>query len=284
VPPPAPATTAPPATRQLATWPFARYSPFNVPLGSGATFDGRQVAQGGEINTDNGFGVSVGGAGYPLVDQASDRSDHESHYSFISPDGVTAEEWYKYQDPSNPNRNSSITDLRGDGLRTSVSPGTGRHRQQRASQISQLAGLIRVADLERGAIPHALAIALPNRTLRKGFVWPAYGQDGDAWRAYQGFVPMGALVAIPSWVQAPPGLSPAGRMVWTALQRYGAYVVDRTGPSSVLEAEAAADALIDPARGDMVAIMSQVRVVTNSSQTQVGGPGIRLAPLAPAIG
>lgn len=283
VPPTVPATTAPTAVRDAAAWPFSSDSPWNVPLGSGATFGFREVAAGGEINTDNGFGVSVGGAGYPLIDQAATRADHESHYSLIRPDGVTADEWYEYQDPGNPNRNSSVTDLRGSGLRTNAGPGTGPHHQQRASQVSQLGGLIRLGDLEKGVIPHALGIALPNRTLQSGYVWPAYGQDGDARSAYYGFVPMGSLVAIPSWIPMPTGLSRAGQMIWYALSHYGAYVVDRTGPPLVLFAEAAADTSIDPARAELPAIVSQLRVVTNNSQYQVGGPGNRLAPFAPPL-
>jgi hypothetical protein len=133
-------------------------------------------------------------------------------------------------------------------------------------------------------IPHALALALPNRTLRSGYVWPAYGQDGDAANTYRGFVPMGSLVAIPSWVPMPSGLSPVGQMIWNALSHYGAYVVDRTTPSSVLAAEAATDAQVEAARQDMTAIMSQVRIVTNTGQFQVGGPGERLAPRAPPLG
>ena len=50
-------------TRDLRTWPFASTSPWNMPRGDGAAFDGRQVASGGNINSANGWGVSVAGAG-----------------------------------------------------------------------------------------------------------------------------------------------------------------------------------------------------------------------------
>ena len=114
-------------------------------------------------------------------------------------------------------------------------------------------------------------------------MWPAFGQDSDAASAYTGFVPMGALLAIPPGTPMPAGLSPAGQMIWTALRNYGAYVVDRTGPSSVLIAEASADGAVNPARADLAQIMSQVRMVTNDSAASVGGPGNRLAPTAPAL-
>ena len=51
-----------------------------------------------------------------------------------------------------------MTDLRGDGLHTNAGPGTGTVHQQRASQVSQLGGLIRLADLNHGVIPHAISI------------------------------------------------------------------------------------------------------------------------------
>jgi hypothetical protein len=241
-----------------------------MPRGDGAAFDGRQVATGGNINSANGWGVSVAGAGYALVDQAtSGNAYYEGHVSIIRGDGV--------------NRNSSVTNLLGDGLHTNAGPGTGTVHQQRASQVSQLGGLIRLADLNRGVIPHALAIALPNVTLRSGWVWPAFGQDGDGAGVYSGFVPMGSLIAIPSGVSMPAGLSPAGQMIWTALRNYGGYVVDRTGPSSVLVAEAAAQGAVSPAIGDLSRIMPQVRMITNNSQATLGGPGNRLAPLAPPL-
>jgi hypothetical protein len=271
------------SSRDVTTWPFASSSPWNMPRGDGATFDGRQVAGGGAINASNGWGVSVGGADQPFVDQAHSLPYHEGHVSLIRADGVTADEWYQYYNYASPNRNSSITNLRGDGLHTNAGPGTGRVHQQRASQVSQLGGLIRSADLALGVIPHALAVALPNGALRSGWVWPAFGQDGDAPTAYHGFVPMGSLVAIPSWMPMPGGLSHAGQMIWTALRNYGAYVVDRTSPSSVLVAEAAAEGSIAPARRDMAAIMSQVRLVTNSGPGSPGGPGNRLAALAPPV-
>jgi len=271
------------SSRDVTTWPFASTSPWNMPRGDGATFDGRQVASGGNINASNGWGVTVGGADQPWVDQAHTLAYQEGHVSIVRADGVTAEEWYQYYNLGNPNRNSSITDLRGDGLRTNISPGTGSLHQQRASQVSQLGGLIRSADLATGFIPHALAVALPNGTLRSGWVWPATSQDGDAATAYTGFVPMGSLLAIPSGTPMPPGLSAAGQMIWTALRDYGAYVVDRTTPSSVLFAEAAAEGAVSPARRDLPAIMSQVRLVTNSGPGSVGGPGNRLAPLAPPV-
>ena len=79
----------------------------------------------------------------------------------------------------------------------------------------------------------------------------------------------------------PAGMSAAGKMIWTAMRDYGAYVVDR-GATSPMVAEAAAASAVNPARGDLGKIWPQVRMVTNAGKASVGGPGKRLAPLAPA--
>ncbi|HZP31141.1 MAG TPA: hypothetical protein VFC99_19485 [Acidimicrobiia bacterium] len=255
---------------------------WNTPLGDQATFDSRTIITNAEINSDNGFGVSVGNAGYALADQSTANPYNESHYSFINSDQVSATEWYQYQNLSNPNRNNVLTDLRRGGIWTDgmANGPVGTVHQVRASKFSQLGGLIRLWDLQQGVIRHALDIHLPNSALQSGWVWPAAGQDGDAATAYYGFVPMGSLLAIPRNVPMPSGMSAAGQMIWHALQTYGAYVGDR-GSTAPLNAEAAAAAAVNPARADMAKIAPQLRMVTNASQTNVGGPGNRLAPLAP---
>jgi hypothetical protein len=109
-----------------------------------------------------------------------------------------------------------------------------------------------------------------------------------------GWVPYGSLLAIPSNVPMPSGMSAAGQMIWTALRNYGAYVVDCMGPVSGatnsltgLRAEAAAAGAVAPAQNDMAKIAAQLRRVTNNTTdrgaTNLGGPGTRLAPLAPPL-
>jgi len=256
---------------------------WNTPRGASATFDSRQVSASGEINANNGFGVSVGSAGYALVDQINTNPYAESHYSFMNADGVSATDWYQYQNTGNVNRNNVLVDLRAGGIWGSGMQNgpVGSVHQVRASKVSQLGGLIRLYDLQQGVIRHALSIALPNSALKSGWVWPAAGQDGDAASAYYGFVPMGSYLAIPSTATMPAGMSSAGQMIWTALRNYGGYVVDR-GSTAPLFAEAAAASTVNPARADLAKIWPQVRMVTNAGPSAVGGPGSRLAPLAPA--
>jgi hypothetical protein len=252
-------------------------------MGDGAVFDGRKVVPGDfRINASNGYGVSVGGAGYSLVNQAAGGEDH---YSIYQPNGTVADEYYQYRNPSAPYYTHVVTDLRGSGV------GVGWID---ATQMSQLGGLVRLWDLQHGVIPHALQIALSGTILNKTYVWPALSADATA-SVNTGFVPEGALLAIPADATMPAGMSAAGQMIWTALRDYGAYVNDRTDlPSwpgagaTVLRAEAAAETAISPARADLAKIGAQLRWVTNNTTdrgaTNLGGPGNRLAPLAPGVG
>jgi hypothetical protein len=260
--------------RDARLWPFASDSPWNTPLGDGATFDARPVVPGPfNISAANGYGVSVGGAGYQLVDQPGG----EYHYSIYRADGVTVDEYYRY---GHTNQNAMVTDALGDGV------GVG---WDTATQLSQLGGLIRVWDLQRGVIAHALQLGAAATILNSTAVWPAKSVDAYA-KSNTGFLPYGSLLAIPKDAAMPAGLSPVGEMIWTALRDYGGYIADAQGqvggPTesfTSLRAEAAADGLVAALQPDLSKIGPQLRWVTNSSQSQVGGPGARLAPLAPDL-
>jgi outer membrane biosynthesis protein TonB len=260
--------------RDARLWPFAPDSPWNTPLGDGATFDPRPVVPGPfNISAANGYGVSVGGAGYALVDQPGG----EFHYSIYRADGVTVDEYYRY---GHANQNAMVTDARGDGV------GVG---WDTATQLSQLGGLIRRWDLQRGVIAHALQFGAAATILNSTAVWPAKSVDAYA-KSNTGFLPYGSLFAIPKDAVMPAGLSPVGEMIWTALRDYGGYIADAQGqvgsPTenfTSLRAEAAADGLVAAIQPDLRKIGPQLRWVTNASRDQVGGPGARLAPLAPDL-
>jgi hypothetical protein len=281
---PAPSTTEGPdavptfTSRDPRTWPFAPSSPWNMPRGAGATFDPRPVVPGPVgVSAANGYGVSVGGAGYLLVHQGPG----EYHYSLIRPDGLTADEYFMY---GRPGENHVVTDLRGSGVDVGYDV---------ATQLSQLGGLIRLHDIQQGVIPHALQMSCSPLVLSSNFEWPAVSGDRFA-PGNVGFLPYGALVAIPSNAPVPQGLSRVGRMIFTALRDYGAYCADAQGEvGSATEnltsfrAEAAAELALTPAASDLERIASELRWVTNNSRdrgaTNVGGPGPRLAPLAPPL-
>lgn len=254
-------TTVPVVTRDARLWPFRSTDPFNTPLGDQAAFDTRALGPTPNINT-LGYGVTINGAGYSSPAQ---HDGVENHITTIQPDGVSVLDYIGVP----PVKNGGPYDIRT----SAIGAGTG------ASHIGRLAGVLRQDDMVNG-IRHALKLSLPGSMLKKGWVWPAQGQDAST-SDYAGFVPIGSLVGIPRSATMPTGMSPAGQKVWTALRTYGGYVTDRGG---AIMAEATADAAVNPARADMSKIWSQVRMVTNSTPTNIGGPGARLAPVAPPIG
>lgn len=304
IPPPAPpAASAPsasptavtPGSRDVTQWPFASDSPWNMPLGSGATFDPRPVvtlqnstpwlnSQEYSIPvvyasaSDPLVTVTATGGSFPgpvtlrIPPGARAAAGSDGHLVVISPDRLHANEFWTLDLVSRTAGVNLPVDLRGSGV------GIG---WVRATGVSALGGLIR--SQETGTIRHALAIALPWSVLGSGHVWPAISDDdGGA----PGFTPEGSLLAIPAGTPRPPGLSPLGNAIFDAFSRYGAYVVDTTGGSGaaavVAEPSTPASAT-GPAASDMRAVMPLLRRVTNNSPSTVGGPGGRLAPLAPAL-
>ncbi|MET0920496.1 MAG: DUF4124 domain-containing protein [Acidimicrobiia bacterium] len=100
-----------------------------------------------------------------------------------------------------------------------------------ASGLSQLAGLITLEELKSGHIDHAISIGVVNT--RKGVVsWPANRTDGKS--LAPNAIPEGQRLRLdPSLDLSTLSLTPMGRMVAVALQRYGAIVRDSAGSVAV---------------------------------------------------
>jgi hypothetical protein len=98
-----------------------------------------------------------------------------------------------------------------------------------ATSLPLAAGEIRVADVQRGYIDHALGIAALDRSLAKGFRWPA--QRGDGWRTG---APLqeGMRLRLPPDYVIPDSLSPVARMIGQAARDYGLVLWDRSGALS----------------------------------------------------
>lgn len=99
--------------------------------------------------------------------------------------------------------------------------GAGIH----ASGSSLLAGLIVGNELTQG-INHAVAIACPAARVLPlpALVGGAINSDGTG-----GPIPYGSRFAIPRTQNPPTSATPQGKVLWKALQEYGAFMVDTTG-------------------------------------------------------
>lgn len=106
---------------------------------------------------------------------------------------------------------------------------------------SYLAGLLRVRELERGFIPHALAFG--TRYARRG-TWRHPAQQTDGKLTGADTIPVGARIQLDPAVDldAIPGLTPGERTIAEALQTYGAYCVGASGEPFLFFCERAPDA------------------------------------------
>jgi len=192
--------------------------------------------------------------------------------------------------------------------------GDGTYGGHFGSGLSSIGGTIRVGELRpsSGPIHHALKLEAWAQTYyyysstRPGYRWPADEADDYAASQYHGTNPAlteGSLLAIPPSVNISSLglLTDAGRKIAQALQDYGGYIVDDTAwddfaiateinPTDSVRAEFLADYgyHIDDGSGtaffgDINTIFGALQVVDNNGPTSVGGGGIPLVPLAPAL-
>jgi hypothetical protein len=236
----------------------------------------------------------------------------DSNMAIIQPDGRTLDVWVAKWSSSNTIDVSRLewNSLSGSGL--------GPQGGIRASGLSSIGGLIRRWEVDPtdpnytgGAIRHALAVSVPGNMMlytggstgydalgygnSKGYQWPASEQDYVSPWDYKGPVPMGSLLAIPKSVNlANLGLSASGYKMAKAVQDYGAYVVDMSGPTGSVtfygEPSIAPTTFANDVLGpswsarDLTIIRSNMVVISNSSPTSIGGGGTPLAPTAPGLG
>jgi hypothetical protein len=126
-------------------------------------------------------------------------------------------------------------------------PGAQTNWGASASSLPVIGGTIRLRDLERGRIDHALALALPFP--RRGvFAWPAQRTDG---RGGPRTLPEGARLRLdPRLDISSLGLPPLTRMMAEAAQRHGIIVRDGTHEAIGFFAEDATRTGTDPYHGE----------------------------------
>jgi hypothetical protein len=308
-----------PASAQSWLRPFAPTSIWNMPVGAGAIYVPSGIQPSYFLETDDEILVVTAatdpaqpvfapGAWGPgrctgaeplgtvivpdalIVPDAVNTNTPNNASAFLMPDGRTLVQLeplarcapggtvYGWMWPN--------VDLMGDGI-------LGSHG---GSSLSAIGGSIRIGELLGDApIPHALKIELWAHLYyfysaqRPGFRWPASTADSGAGTFYGGTNPqlmMGSLLAIPPGITA-QSLSittPVGMKIFTALQTYGAYVVDDTAwNATALCAETGVDQQVltslgynmnassGPLYDDMMRILPVLAVVANNSPRDIGG-------------
>lgn len=282
-----PVTPPPSGTVDVRLSPFPATDPAKMPRGDGCALDTRPIiVSQTQINiNDVAFGLSINGAGYTSPAQ---QDAAENHHCDIQPDGVTVHGFNTFM---GANLFTTVNIRTGNSYNCTVIGNAGQY--ERATKMAGMAYCLRNWELQAAAagdvnaIKHPIGLGISGKVLNSTYNWPAFATDSFA-GSNTGFMPAGSMMAIPSTATMPAGLNLVSQAVWTAGRNFGFYEVDATGgnagptPSlTVVECEAAGHAINQTLQ--MGAILAQARWVTNMSQSNIGGPGNRLAPLNPAV-
>jgi hypothetical protein len=255
---------APAGAAVTASRPFAATSPFNVPVVSAPVIDpnsAAMVARAGRAGMGFAnlveFGIPVfeatsttprqpvrctvtdwgpcpfGAGPRPIPADARPSAGSDGAMVIVDRTAGTIDEYWQAAPATNGWTTSwgAINALSGSGWGGS-STGAG---------ASRLAGVVRVAEIQAGLIPHALAVQ--SDTVCAGVVRPpAVKTDGDSTRP--DCIPEGARLQLDPTIDvaAIPGITPGEVAVGRALQVYGAYLIDRAGTSLSVSFEVAPDA------------------------------------------
>jgi hypothetical protein len=145
---------------------------------------------------------------------------------------------------------------------------------------SELGGLLVQAETADGSINHALQLAVDFSLAKPGFTGSAIAGDGSN---SSGIVQEGQHLAISPDTPMPSGLSALGQQVFTAMQKYGAYVVDVAGGTTNIRAQANAfdDATMTALWHDMGNITPLLQSVTPGSGGTPTAPTTPTTPTNP---
>lgn len=294
----------------MSLWPYSAASPWNTPIGAGATFQtSGQQPTADLLNTaydraissltwshpiywaaasdpmvavtqDGGtvFNYRIPSSATPALPDINTTSTTDSHMHVVQPDGKTIYEAWYFQWTSGTTATAGYVasnDLTSDGLADGV----------RGYGGSAIGGLLRQHEVANRHIPHAIAVApYYEYMLLDGFTWPATREDSSAPTLYHGNIGMGTFAAIPPSVDLSSlGLGADGLALATALQDYGLYVCDSSETWTVYAEPGSDETRLDAMWADLPTIRAQVRAVTNNSSGNVGGGGTRRQPIAPRL-
>lgn len=213
-------------------------------------------------------------------------------------DGTTAWQFHEFRRTSATTATVNVygrADVRTDSGWGSHGVGAGTT----AAGSSELAGLLTGADADSATINHALQLVVDSCSNVAGQpVGEAINADGDRnadGSAHSGsgcspaakvLLHEGQRLAIPSTMQASQvsGLSPLGRKLFTALQKYGAYDIDSDhGPQALLRVQANAfdDKTNAALQADMARLLPLLHTVsTTNSTTKSTAPTAPTTPVS----
>ena len=208
--------------------PFASDSVFNLPLGSGATWQpNSQLSSAGIlVNTSGNFNQSIwrGTASDPLVTVTNNAEAGGTPGTFqvhipvgAAPNGVNEGTFSVDDTVTHTWYSGGGFTMTGPDTATvsqwSGEPDNGSGIQVDGSNWDQGVGTLRAADLQAGTINHMLRIEIPSSmakswsqtsfTQMAPFAWPQTQEDGFALNgnggpAYSGTVPFGVTIGIPA--------------------------------------------------------------------------------------
>ena len=243
-------TTVPPASSATAAAPFTPSGPFKTAIPASATLDPKSAAMVTRMTRENGMYANLVDFGVPVFTSSTSSSRYTVKCT-ITTWGTCPFAGAQVPIPDNaaPNKGSDgamvVVDessrkvyefwqAKKSGGQWTTSwgavnslDGTGWGGNSTGSGASRLAGLVRVNEIAQGQIPHALVIQIDN-ACSGTFRAPAVKTDGTSTRS--DCIPEGARVRLDPTVNlATLTMTPAARTIATALQVYGAYVIDVGG-------------------------------------------------------
>ena len=189
------------------------------------------------IDGDHPVGIHKSAQGYiPIPDEAQPDGENDAHMAIVDlSEGRVYDMWQlRKNDDGSWSTNAAIAyDLDGEGV-YKLKDFANVHNNEsihyygpcRASGVPSIAGLIMQNEIEQGKIEHKLAFACPKVGLQKFCYPPAIWTDG--W--LPDGIPEGISMQLsPDLDLTKFDLSPAALIVATALQQYGAALVDFSG-------------------------------------------------------
>ncbi len=261
-----PADAATANTDAGASVPFNKDSPFNVAIPENPILDANSDAMVAYLARNSGanaglyqFGIPIGeagaqtprvavtctmdpawgscpfAAGVPIPDGAQANTGSDGVLVIVDPSERKSYEFWQFSRTTTGVTTSwgAVVSLDGSGW-----DGVG---SSTAAGASRLGGVVRLAELEAGRIPHALVMSIDN-SCRAAFRVPAVKTDGDSARA--DCTPQGARLELDPDIDLAqiPGLTEGERIIGRALQEYGVYVIDKGGAPMAISFELAPDA------------------------------------------